>query len=372
MLAFQQLSTEQLQQCVKYCCAWSDPPILYPAAHSGDLNLILDYLAILYYQAGNRLPLPLVSFVAHLNEMPGNPPGLKAWLERLTEWLGNAAITPQHLADVRRDKGPAASEQTPYLMIEIKPLRNSSNYHVDCYYWKNEKEHWYLRVDNEEEVGLSAVPQIVIDELNKESWPPPYLELILPKALLTDNETLRSWEQWAIDSNERSRPLGVEYPINLRCRERLREVERHKKCGCDHLAKYWGKYCACFSKPPARRCAAWLTIDKKQDYIDYVHSNDPFFGLLFSPQPSYLYDLLNAGAALLLWPRQENLSATMQELLDHYFSQHALHELPEALRRIRESVFIKSDGAQTVDLSLLWDDPNRRPELDAGRLTFAT
>ena len=67
----------------------------------------------------------------------------------------------------------------------------------------------------------------------------------------------------------------------------------------------------------------------------------------------------------------------MQALIDDYFEKYPLGRLPEALREVREYVFVKSNKTQTAGMSLLWDDPNRFPEqadvpLDEVPLEFPT
>lgn len=79
----------------------------------------------------------------------------------------------------------------------------------------------------------------------------------------------------------------------------------------------------------------------------------------------------------MLWPRREMLSEARHRLLRRYTGPRPLRELPEALRQVRECVWVHSAYTHTGSLSLLWDDPNRVPEqadvpLDAIPLEFPT
>jgi hypothetical protein len=354
----------QVQACFDYCHSYSDPPFARPGCGTDNLNCVLDYLSLLYYQAGNRVPLPLVSFIARLSDALDNPKDLLGWSERLNEWLRKeAAVSRDHIAATSRVLGPTLQQQPSYLMVEIAPQRGSSDYHMSCVLQDQDGRQASLS-PYDESIDLRAVPQRLNAALNDLTGPRPRVEFFLPKSLLSDDKMLDHWEKWApeaCDPDDEPRPLGVEYCLSLRVWERLRERERHRQCGYDHLQRYWALYRRCLNGHAVSPCMKWLKWMNGQ-YVKFLHKGALGFGLYFSPRPDYISRLLGAGVGIALWPRPATLDDALYKLLRRYLRGRFLHELPEELRKVRERLWASSDlEAQTGGVSLLWDDPNRMP-----------
>lgn len=84
------------------------------------------------------------------------------------------------------------------------------------------------------------------------------------------------------------------------------------------------------------------------------------FGLGFVPDAKCLETLLDTGVGILLWSRRRIKPTTLDEIKAQIAEQR-IRDLPEWLRQWRGARW--QDSRETGPLILLWDDPQRVPDV---------
>jgi hypothetical protein len=179
------------------------------------------------------------------------------------------------------------------------------------------------------------------------------VELFLPTEL-----QCQTVEQW---KDEFGDPLGIRFPVVVRSRERLHNSKRHLgwRKNWDTLHKHWERplpSCLWPYEESLRR----QVLCKLKEGVCIVLSFVPDLRAPI-PQNAMLYLIYN-GTSVALWPRRNDcLEGLTQQLCEH-FADKPLSALPEAIRAMRQALWVaERENTPCYHLALLWDDPNRLP-----------
>ena len=191
------------------------------------------------------------------------------------------------------------------------------------------------------------------------------LEFILPRSMLG-----YSVEDWAI-GEKKYMTLGTRYQVVVRDGERLRQPllwtiwqEKWQRVSSAKLT-------------PDVLFSRWLTcLDAPRGpgelYRELLNNEYVSFGLTFPPEPYEgrleLYDALDAGIPVAVWPRgrcahsvpanpaDPCIGVEFQKNLCREMAGKPLRDIPGLVREARQSGALGASG-----LALLWDDADRRP-----------
>jgi hypothetical protein len=370
-----------------YCRARADSALLPALSDRETRSEILARLADpqLYYKAGNRLRLPLLSFAAHLNEALGRPEPLAVWLQGARAWLvETGAIPSEHVEEAARVVDVPGQIGQPYLMIEVSPdLRAQADdaYQVGWVYL----DEYGNPVESADPVGsLIAHEDLVASIAAAVRLLPaahgllPQVEVLLPFALLADDRFIDRLEQGAVGRGQpqaheglRLGDLAYQYPMVLRCWERWRETLACDTRGGADAIRFWRTNAACLDCRSEAPCLVWLDPSREPDIAAAG------IGRLAAPNPrrrglaigasrpladTDLQDLLEAGAPVLLWPRATGKVPTaaalkrLKQTLKQCPDARTLRAMPRALREVRRA---GTRRAAALRLALLWEDPDR-------------
>lgn len=401
----------QAADSYRYCRERADSNILPSLPRPVRLARLLAVLADpdRYQFVGNRLKLPLLTFVAHIDAALGHPDALSGWLSEARQWL----LDGRTIAEDAIDEAlaiialPSQSEPRPYLMLRVAPDLNSDGYSLA---WVYIDEYGVPADDRPDpEPGLAA-PHALIDaivaaarRLPAGASREPQIEVILPFALLADDAFIDALEravyrgargsdagatgadgQPVIPQRLANGHLAAEFPLVLRCWERWFETLLVDDRGGTKAARRWREHHErCLPELPKTPCLAWLRPEAGQSLEDVAQAHlDPLpskhAALALAHDGAIAIEdlgaLLELGAPIMLWPRCGKLSPAQLNALKQQFKQEparALGELPRALHAHRCSE-IGRRRPESRGLSLLWDTPEPRvldqPNLDPSTL----
>jgi|GEM_PF-5854826 len=288
----------------------------------------------------------LLQFISRLAPHASRPFALRNWMRKTAIALGIAPPRIFHADDL--DEKPQ-----PYLLLELSTEGNYYNLRVRLMRDPGKYDEIY-----QETLGftLDDLPKHLGVVLKKPaitraclSGNPPVLEFFLPVGLL--NRDLDHWRP----PGEKS-PLSTKYGLVVRAGKRLWD-----KCWIVNWGRYWNQHCGTLCETVDDLRTAWLTRARDRRYDARLRNGQWIFCLHFTPDPDCFEALLDAGVAILFWPRQRVTPPVLSELKTQMAGQ-TIRELPEWLRQWRQVYW--EEHQKTAPLSLLWDDPQRVPPDD--------
>lgn len=371
-----------------YCRDRADADILLKIPKIEGIDQVLKVLADpgRYYFAGNRLKLPLLTFVAHLSASLEEPRPLVLWIEDAQQWLVDTTeIDPVNIEEAALVvELPSRTESQPYLMIRVDPDLASapSSFSVSWDYI----DEYGDSVDcggptsgiGTQDALINRILASVRTALPNRAPCKAQVEVLLPFVLLSDDAFVDRLEQTLYRDGDRPPngrlalgDLAAELPLVLRCWERWFESAAVYDRGGTDARVFWSERNACLAAAPMSPCLRWikprdgqpLTRAALLNLLPLPPTRPPLALACSDPiSRSDLAALLDLGVPILLWPRHRAptsaaLKALKQSLVPSQLSP-TLKTLPLALRdhRCREAALARPIPC---DFSLLWEDPHR-------------
>jgi len=255
---------------------------------------------------------------------------------------------------------PTDRKQPAYLLIELAPKnKNNKYYAVQAWLFSSAENIRKIYVEDKA-MPLNEIPALIeeilgiIDGLNV-NHQQLTIEFILPRHLLSHHV-----EQWTDGNGE---PLGINYRVVVRSRERLREKrlqrfwrpswdEAQKKGALQQTAK---TSTVIVDETQLRKCRTLVDAGK----LCFVLASVP--QVLTELKKEVFFALTKSGVPIALWPRQFNNKHELKQALGKLLSC-TLEQLPHCLFESRRHLWENEHEQHTgYHLSLLWDDPNRIP-----------
>lgn len=267
-------------------------------------------------------------------------------------------LKPENSAD---SEGPEASEDVEdpadaYIVSSFRQWYGADSWHSrrgdSKVVRQGELEREVERVIDEMEVEWSDRTGTVV------------VEFVLPWELLNADV---AWWRKEIDSS-RPTPLAMDYPVVIRSLERLRTPRWHRP---------WYQRWQQLRTAPAGSAAHW-SHPGGDDYFTRLEtelkSDTRVVSLVLSEPPTQpdqtgqqeVMAALRAGLPVIIWHRQDCTSAAFRETVMGLISDGGLAQLPNRIGELRHDA-LKQDPALRIGhigrhLTVLWDDPERRPD----------
>jgi len=191
------------------------------------------------------------------------------------------------------------------------------------------------------------------------------IEFVLPRRLLSHEV-----DQWTLRANRGfRRRLGIEFPVVVRSLERLRDASMHP-----HWRRKWAWLRANEKLPDVDGAVYWVrSVGRPAEALFAELLIDPKpVCLAFEEPPPIVQDLGNdelavglyAGTPVMIWCRGGRGSGRFRAEMSAQLAGRALFDLPEiTLRLRREAVRLDQETDHLgLQITLLWDDPDRIPE----------
>ncbi|MET7968486.1 hypothetical protein [Micromonospora sp. NPDC005305] len=282
--------------------------------------------------------------------------------------------------DLRRaavNAGTEAPEPYVYLVIQIEPdLAPGSTVHTVSHYrqwrgadgWHSRRRGQFTDVAYDE---LEATVERIVHQMEVE-WADRRadvaVELVLPVELL--NEDVAWWRKEPASVHLEQKVLAMDYPVVVRSLNRLRQPEWHRA-----WRRRWDRL---QSEPASSRLyrsqpdgSAYLTRLEAELTADQRWST-----LLLSQAPTAANPLgfkevmtaLRAGLPVIVWHRTRPSDTEFWEEIRDMTSDGRIARLPVQARHSRLAALAleppHADRHTGRNLVVLWDDPDRTPELD--------
>jgi len=163
-------------------------------------------------------------------------------------------------------------------------------------------------------------------------------------------------EQW---KDELGEPLGINYPVVVRPRERM------SKSGLRKDWQYrWNRSLA--KRKVTFVPSRWSLGEEQQRQLSVAARSGACIALSFPPNlraPPNQNDvgyLLHVGTVIALWPRRRDGLADFTRQLKKFLADKPLKDLPITIRDMRYELWEQGlENAACYHLTLLWDDPTR-------------
>lgn len=274
--------------------------------------------------------------------------------------------------------GDQPMTSTAYLVVQVEPHLDPGGseemyalshfrqwYGADSWYSRRgESQLVHLR-DLEREVER-LIEQMEIDWSDRTSTV--FVEFVLPWELLNVGV-----DHWRKESGS-SRPitLAMDYPVVVRSLERLRTQRWHRA---------WHQRWRQLLTAPAQSKVYWSQPSGK-DYFTRLESelksDDRVVSLVLSEPPAQrgetghqeIEAALRAGLPVIIWHRGDCTSTEFREAVTSLVTDGGIGQLPIRAKEFRHEALrlepAQRDGHIGHHLTVLWDDPERRPDtLDA-------
>ncbi|MCW2913474.1 MAG: hypothetical protein JWN52_1542 [Actinomycetia bacterium] len=294
---------------------------------------------------------------------------LRDWMNVQVERLRAAGgVNAASQLDRVRDRPvlhPVSEDQPIYLIIQLERVPDLAEDRELCRlsHWRQfHPLEWRPEPGDDRVVSLDEVPTQVAELIHEAESGWAYelddslvLEFVLPLDLLN-----MALDEWTRDppGTPYPTPLGTEYELLVRSRDRLRSHDLHRAwrqrwrvlADAIECAAHWAA-----SEGPAdpERLRDWLLTRK--DVVACVLSCPPDR----EPGRSELQMALRTGVPVVLWPRDETTPAEFRDALGGLVERHDLRSLPSDIKLLRGNAMLGKDGTAraALRLTLLWDDP---------------
>ncbi|MFF9622526.1 hypothetical protein [Streptomyces griseosporeus] len=307
---------------------------------------------------------------------PERGDALRSWISRRVRDDARDSLEAQWILDDSRTyagswrKDPA---HPAYLLIRLAPSTTSPD-RVDLTCWASSGESWAPRRREERSVDAAEVRREVAALLDREEARLRthrggiVLEFILPFSLV--NEPVEEWPRnnpfgaervW--DSELGGPPLGLDYTVVVRSLERIEALQLHRVWN-----ERWDVLTGGEGRARVHQCAHGDGARREALYERLAGDPSVVLMTLGSPPDeahgkTELAIGLQAGVPLLVWRRatdDPHAPAVAEAVLEG-----PLSEVLDRLTRLRSAPrtgdhYAEGPGSR---LAVLWDDPNRLPEL---------
>jgi hypothetical protein len=355
-----------------------------PALEEPTLWRALRRLASLPLQAGGLFPYPIVEFAEQLagyaaaQGQPGVAAAISAWSDAQLPTLPGLDAALEALRQSLRPLAPpaaaavaAAPAEAPRLLVEVVPSgKRARPLTANAWLWRGSGDGEALAVNaalkNVDALKdwinelLLAADRALLARMNAL-----VIEFLLPRELLCLDV-----DQWPIQPVGIS--LGARYRVVVRWRNRNRDLGMLSPW----LVKWQSLQAlrAGGPRPSAKPPIYWL--DKLGDAANFFRSlavtlddcGVVCLALPFAPpaEPArgddVLNTALNVGVPVAVWVREASLAGTARQQIEQFLAEPSLADLPTHALAQRRAAAESGDAAHVGNhLSLLWDDPSRKP-----------
>ncbi|SCG40312.1 effector-associated domain 2-containing protein [Micromonospora humi] len=283
-------------------------------------------------------------------------------------------------ADLDRRRAQVnAGDQTPepyvYLVVQVEPdlAPGSAGYTVSHYRQWQGAQGWHSRrhgqLTDVAHAELEATVERIVQQMEIE-WSDRRadvaVELVLPVELL--NEDVAWWRKEAASVHLEQKVLAMDYPVVVRSLNRLRQPEWHRawRRRWEHLQAEPAHSRLFRSRPhgPAylTRLEAELTTDPRWSTLLLSAPPTPANPLGFKE----VMTALRAGLPVIVWHRTRPSDTEFWEEIRDMTADGRIARLPVHARRARLDALALEPHADRHNgrhLVVLWDDPERTPEL---------
>ncbi|MEU9337875.1 hypothetical protein AB0D49_32705 [Streptomyces sp. NPDC048290] len=305
----------------------------------------------------------------------GDP--LRAWLGRqvrATAPSSDAAQADLHASRSRAGGWRKEPRHPAHLLIRIVPSTATPD-RVDISCWVNSGPAWEPRRREERSVPAAEMRLHVATLLDREEARLRthrgglVLEFILPLALL--NEPVEDWPRHSAfgpekvwDNDLGGPPIGVGHPVVVRSLERIEALQLHRVWN-----ERWDVLTDGGAQARVHQCAPGDGARRDWLYARLSDRPDVVLMTLGSPPDDQhgrteLLIGLQAGLPLLVWSRSPAPAGTPPPLAEDVL-EGAPGDVLEQLTRLRSAPGTgdHNGGGPRPRLAVLWDDPNRLPEV---------
>lgn len=270
------------------------------------------------------------------------------------------------------------SAATAYLVVQIEPDLDPRPDEEDSpeRYWVSHHrqwrgpEVWHSRLGPRRLVdadGLEGTIENIIDQMETEWSDRPgtvAVEFVLPWELL--NAEVEWWRKET--SSARPTVLAMDYPIVVRSLERLRTQRWHRYWHqrWDQLRRAPASSVVQVSTPSGKDYLTRLDIDLRSDerIVSLVLSEPPIHP--GSPGQQEVEAAMRAGLPVVIWHRSDCTSSAFREAVDRLTADGGLADLPQRTKQLRLDALRQEPELRDEHIgrhvTILWDDPERKPE----------
>ncbi|MEV8598411.1 hypothetical protein AB0465_00675 [Streptomyces griseoviridis] len=308
---------------------------------------------------------------------PDRGDALRAWVSRQVRGTAADHVEAQRiLDDSRAHAGGSASKSVrpAYLLIRLAPATASPD-RVDISCWASSGASWEPRRREQSSVPASSVRARVATLIDREEARlrthrgSLVLEFILPLSMM--NEPVEQWSRHSAFGEDSvwggglgGPPIGVDYRVVVRSKERIDAQQLHRTWN-----ERWDVLSAAEPRATAHQCARGDGARAESLYEHLARAPHIVLMTLGSApdDPHGRRELLvglQAGLPLLLWSRGGG-AAGPSAALHEGLLQGDLEEVLGRLTSLRSAPHPGDDDAGGCGprLAVLWDDPNRLPEI---------
>lgn len=352
---------EMLRSCFRQCYQRIETVKELSCPDEIDMwSCMIDYWLDIGKLETAEMPVPLLSFVNLVAAQIVNGQKLKDWLKQALAELDLSADRVN--LEIQTGTEQQAEEKPPVVMVEFAPNDANAKYYTVQTWLQDRQGNISLPLVWDTSFTIDKLPQLMdevyfdgkIQALCEDEYAchPLSFEFFLPKYLMDADLTLEEWQPGPPPDEDEppNPPLGHEHCVALRCWERQRTGKWREK-----WALHWNKP-KVFEKT-AYDSAVWL--DKADMcYSEYLNDNRLLILLRCKPPRTELIAMFQAGAAMIIWPR-ETLEPSVEEKLQEQLPKHSLCDVPQSVYKARCSLWGASKRTHIGNIHLLWDDRHR-------------
>lgn len=306
---------------------------------------------------------PLLEFVDRLTrDAPGTLyDDLNHWTSRIAKQIG---LDITKLRDRVSQYYEPAPPTNPYLLFALRPHSRRNRYCIQAWLWTDDGPKRCLRANDDPQTLKEAegelqelLMELIGTQELMESMSQLMIAFFLPHHLLGE-----AVDEWAIRVGAETEVIGTHYGVIIRSLERI--YEKSFQITWPSWERKWNSVMK--DQMPS---VLWLCspVECEDQGLSFKLNNIACLALAIVPprapgtkRPDVLLKMIEKGAPIALWLRRENFSSCHVKQSIDPILQAELAKLPEI-------VFQKRRAASEADfwrhITLLWDDPMRRPPI---------
>ncbi|MEV1082151.1 hypothetical protein AB0I98_28510 [Streptomyces sp. NPDC050211] len=309
---------------------------------------------------------------------PERGDAIRSWVSRQVRGSVQDNLEAQGILDKSRTHTGSwrtEPDHPAHVLIRLAPSTGSPD-RVDLTCWANHGPAWAPRRRAERSLPMSEVRRCVATLIDREEIRlrahrgSLVLEFILPFSLV--NEPVEEWsrhgafgEEKVWDSEFGGPPLGQDYQVVIRSLERIEALQLHRVWN-----ERWDVLAADAGSARMHRCDEGDGARHEHLYARLVEDPAVVLMTLGSPPDgqhgrSELLTGLQAGLPLLMWSRSGPLTELARVLAEDAL-EGELTDVLGRLTRLRSAPGTGDHGgggSTGPRIAVLWDDPNRLPEV---------
>jgi hypothetical protein len=301
---------------------------------------------------------------------------------RLRKHADDLAVRNAQERGLEEYRAQHAVRERPVIVIRVDPYGQNPEEEVNLRAWSYaDCRAPAVLVNEEPEYGphpLGRIKEAILTVLRREigAWPT-MIQLVLPDRMLDE-----AIERWELDAES---PLGVDYPVVVRFAEWPEDESEARRARARLLgwkddflslrmpvdpASWEPHWVGCHDPRNARQLNAMLNGAGRPPFLAMTgwHKGEPV------PMPVAV--ARRKGVPVILWRHERCLGcevsgsdgtvsdcpgSVFRKEVTTYLSGLAFGELPEKIRSIRAGAAESNDEELGLGVTILWDDPDRRP-----------